>query len=136
MTSELKEKSPDAELQRLPVQQPSFMPKPKTGVQRSFERLSKRSEMASNSRKRDAWTPYLKALYDVFLDMKQRKCAVRESKEIAEISDIQDADDWHPVRRMIAATSDVDDKKASDFTLCVRYAFLKGWKDFAKELKA
>jgi hypothetical protein len=90
----------------------------------------------AQSSQRDALFPYLAAVLSVYREMKERKVANKESSKMCEISGVKNRERLrHPIRRIIAATSDVDGKAASKMTSALRYAFHEEWKDVVRKLR-
>jgi hypothetical protein len=68
--------------------------------------------------------------------MRERNVAKKESLKMCEISGVKKGERLrHPIRRIIAATSNKSEKAASKMTLALRYAFYKDWKDVALKLR-
>jgi hypothetical protein len=103
---------------------------------RTTEELRELSEEADTSRERDAQYPYVAAILPVFRDMKARGVTKQETKKMLQISGVKNGERLrHPIRRIIAATSDINDKAASKITRALRYGYRKNWTDVARELK-
>src|ERR1035441_1113306 len=102
---------------------------------RTIERLKRiieEEELADDAKssQRHAWFPYMAAVLEVYLEMKAREVAKKESKLMCKITGVKNgARLKHSIRRIIAATSKADGKAASKMTLASRYALHEHWDD-------
>jgi hypothetical protein len=88
------------------------------------------------SRKKDAFHPYHAAVLSVYRDQKKRGAAPGESRRMVQLAKVKNGKKLrHSVRRIIAATSNADDKAASRMTLALRYGYRKKWVNIAAKLK-
>jgi hypothetical protein len=82
----------------------------------------------SRSPRRDALFAYLAAVLELGRDMKERNIPNEESQRMCEIARVANGERLgHPFRKIIAATSDADEKAASKMTRALRYAYCKKW---------
>jgi hypothetical protein len=82
----------------------------------------------SRSPRRDASFAYLAAVLELGRDMKKRNVPNEESQRMCEIARVANGERLgHPIRKIIAATSDADEKAASKMTRAARYAYYKNW---------
>jgi hypothetical protein len=103
---------------------------------RTTEDLRELADDADSSRRRDAHFAYLAAVLQEFRDMKERKVAKKETKEMIKISGVKNGELLrHPIRRIIAATSDINAKGASKMTQALRFGFYEEWINIEMELK-
>jgi len=103
---------------------------------RTIEDLRELADDADSSRRRDAHFAYLAAVLQEFRDMKERKVAKKETKEMIKISGVENGELLRqPIRKIIAATSKIDEKAASNMTRALRYGYRKKWTDVARELR-
>jgi len=89
-----------------------------------------------SSRKRDALHPYHAAVLTEYRDLRKRGAAPGESRRMVELAKVKKGENLRrSIRRIIAATSDANDKLASRMTLALRYGFRKKWLNIEEELK-
>ncbi|THD63773.1 MAG: hypothetical protein E7813_17425 [Bradyrhizobium sp.] len=104
-------------------------------LKRLIEELEDLADDAKSSQ-RHAWFPYMAAVLEVYLEMKARGVAKKESKLMCKISGVKNGERLkHSIRRIIAATSKADGKAASKMTLALRYALHEDWDDIVAKLK-
>ena len=105
-------------------------------LKRIIEYLQELADDASSCRRQDAHFAYLAAVLQEFRDMKERKVAKKESKEMIKISGVKNGELLrHPIRRIIAATSGINAKAASKMTQALRFGFYEEWANIELELK-
>ena len=105
-------------------------------LKRIIEYLQELADDASSCRRQDAHFAYLAAVLQEFRDMKERKVAKKESKEMIKISGVKNGQLLrHPIRGIIAATSGINAKAASKMTQALRFGFYEEWANIELELK-
>lgn len=90
----------------------------------------------ASSRKKDALHPYNAAVLSEYRDQRQRDAAPGESERMVQLAKVKNGEKLrHSIRRIIAATSNANDKAASRMTLALRYGYRKKWVNIEAELK-
>jgi hypothetical protein len=88
-----------------------------------------------SSRKKHALYPYNAAVLSEYRDQRKRGAAPAESRRMVGLAKVKNKKLRHSIRRIIAATSDADEKTASRMTLALRYGYRKKWANIEAELK-
>jgi len=90
----------------------------------------------ASSRKKDALHPYHAAVLSEYRDQRKRDAAPGESRRMAKLAKVENGEKLRrSIRRIIAATSNADDKAASLITNALRYGYRKKWVNIEAELK-
>jgi hypothetical protein len=91
---------------------------------------------AISSRKKSAFDPYLAGVLSEYREQRKRGAAPELTQRMIELAKVKNGEKLrHSVRRIIAATSNADDKAASRMTLALRYGYRKKWVNIEAELK-
>jgi hypothetical protein len=105
-------------------------------IKRKMEELRDLWDDGASSRKKDALHPYCATVLSEYRDQRKRGAAPGESRRIVQLAKVKNGEKLrHSVRRIIAATSNADDKAASRMTLALRYGYRKKWVNIEAELK-
>src|SRR5450759_3530372 len=89
---------------------------------RVIEYLQDLWDDGASSRKKDAFHPYHAAVLSEYRDHRKRGAAPGESRRMVELAKVKNGGKLRrSIRRIIAATSNADDRAASRMTRALRY---------------
>ena len=107
-----------------------------TRIKRKMEKLRDLWDDGASSRKKDAFHPYHAAVLSEYRDQRKRGAAPGESRRMVELAKVKNGEKLRrSIRRIIAATSNADDRAASRMTLALRYGNSAKWVNIEAELK-
>ena len=105
-------------------------------IRRRIEALESLWKSTTSSRQKTAQYKYLAEVYGLYRDLREKEMARKTTKRIAQWKNVKNYERMHSIRRIIAATSDANNKAASRMTLALRYASLKKWSDIKHGFKS
>lgn len=99
--------------------------------------LRKLEEECFASRKRFAFYRYLAAIFEFYAELKRTNATEHSARRIAELLCVGTRNDAHPIRLIIDASSEANDKTKSRWTRSLRFAWRqrRRWSDLEAFLR-